>query len=40
MCALRAQFALDGRVPVIFDGVVGAIGEQLGDERPFVAVPT
>ena len=30
-------FALYGGVPVVLDGVVGATGEILGDERPLIA---
>lgn len=31
------NLALDGRVPVVLDGVVGAAGEEFGDDCPAVA---
>lgn len=37
---LEAYPALDGGVPVIFDGVVGPSGQQFGNMRPLVAIPT
>jgi len=40
VAVLHAEFALDGGVPVVFDGVVGPAGQPLGDECPFVANST
>jgi hypothetical protein len=33
-----AGLALERRVPAVLDGVVGAAGQQLGDDRPLVAI--
>lgn len=35
---LHAHPTFDGGVPVILDGIVGAIGKHLGDYRPLVAI--
>ena len=34
--AVHSEFALDGGVPVVFDGVVGASWQPFGNEGPSV----
>ncbi len=37
LLVLQPEISFDGRIPMVFDGVVRPAGQALGDERPFVA---
>jgi hypothetical protein len=36
LLVLQSQISFDGRIPMIFYGVIRPSGQTLGDERPFV----
>lgn len=36
---LHPQFAFYGRVPVVFDGIIGSARQPLGNQGPFVSHP-